>query len=410
MKTYLVGGAVRDTLLNYPVKERDWVVVGASVEYMHRCGFKQVGKDFPVFLHPKTGEEYALARQERKTGNGYAGFSFTANPQVRLEDDLARRDLTINAIAQDEDGSLIDPFNGQADLKSKLLRHVSPAFSEDPVRVLRVARFAARYHHLGFTLAEKTRALMYQMVKNNEVSHLVPERLWQEWQKSLEERDPQIFISTLRSCGALAVILPELDCLFGVPNSPGSHPEIDSGIHTLLTLQAAAALSCDPCIRFAALLHDLGKATTPICEWPKHRNHEEKGVPLVKQLCERLRVPREYTTLALLSCRFHLKIHQLAHLNAEQIMDVLDKTDAFRRPQLFQQLLVVCTADAQGCGSRVAYPQAKLWQSLLHDMQSINVEKIIKSGHSGLAIKQQLRKLRVELIQSLQQSEKKNEK
>lgn len=262
MKTYLVGGAVRDSLLGYPIHERDWVVVGATPEQLLEQGYRQVGRDFPVFLHPSTGEEYALARTERKSAPGYYGFQCRFDPSVSLQDDLLRRDLTINAMAVDAEGELIDPYHGQADLQAKLLRHISPAFAEDPVRILRVARFAARYHHLGFKLAEETRQLMYSMVKKGELAYLVAERVWQEWQRSLQEKNPEIFITILRACGALKIVLPELDCLFGIPNPRHYHPEVDSGVHSLLSLQACVTMTCDPMLRFAALVHDLGKGCT----------------------------------------------------------------------------------------------------------------------------------------------------
>ncbi len=301
MKTYLVGGAVRDRLLGLTPKERDWVVVGANPEDLLKAGYTQVGKDFPVFLHPKTKEEYALARTERKSGRGYHGFKVHADPAVTLEEDLLRRDLTINAMAEDEQGSLIDPYGGRADLQNKVLRHVSPAFVEDPLRILRVARFAARFQHLGFRLADETRQLLCAMTRNGELNTLVPERVWQEWQRSLREKNPEQFILLLRQCGALGVIIPELDKLFGVPNPPEYHPEIDSGIHTLMVLQAASQLSDDPCVRFAALVHDLGKAQTAMHEWPKHHGHDQGGLPTIRQLCKRLRIPTVSSGTGLIS-------------------------------------------------------------------------------------------------------------
>ena len=291
MKTYLVGGAVRDELLGYPYKERDWVVVGATVDEMLAAGFQQVGKDFPVFLHPETKEEYALARTERKTAAGYKGFDVHASPDVTLEEDLVRRDLTINAIAKDEHGEVIDPYHGVGDIEERLLRHVSSAFSEDPVRILRIARFLARYAHLGFSIADETMQLMRTMVDNGEVDALVPERVWQEMHKALTERTPSRFIEVLRECGALARILPELDALFGVPQPEEHHPEIDTGIHTLLVLQQACKLSDDADVRFAALMHDLGKGTTPPSEWPQHIEHEARGADIVVKVCKRLRIP-----------------------------------------------------------------------------------------------------------------------
>jgi len=410
MKVYLVGGAVRDGILGTPVKERDWVVVGATPEQMRQQGYQQVGRDFPVFLHPETREEYALARTERKTAPGYYGFALEAGTQVTLEEDLLRRDLTINAIAMDDQGKLIDPFHGVKDIEAKLLRHVSDAFIEDPVRVLRVARFAARYHHLGFRLAPETRALMYRMVKAGELAHLVPERVWQEWQRSLEEKNPEIFISTLRSCGALAVILPELDRLFGVPNPPRHHPEIDSGVHTLMVLQAAVELSVDPVVRFAAVVHDLGKAKTPMSNWPSHHGHEELGVKPIEALCQRLRIPVEYRHLAVMASRYHLNIHKLSELRADTIVKILEKTDAFRRPQLFDKLLLACEADSQGRGRKIHYEQAEVWRQILADCLAVSVNELIEQGYEGVAIKHELHQRRVASIQQILISRKKNEK
>lgn len=401
MKVYLVGGAVRDQLLNLPIKERDWVVVGASPEQLLHQQFRQVGRDFPVFLHPETGEEYALARTERKSAPGYYGFSCDFSQNVTLEEDLARRDLTINAMAMDENGQLIDPYGGQHDLSHKLLRHVSPAFVEDPVRVLRVARFAARFHHLGFKLADETRSLMYSMVRNGELNHLVAERVWQEWQRSLTEQNPEQFVLTLRSCDALRIILPELHTLFGVPNPYRYHREVDSGVHTLMVLHAAVALTSDPVVRFAALVHDLGKANSPMVNWPSHHGHEERGVPVIESLCTRLRIPNEYRTLATVVSRFHLIIHRLSELRAATIVKTLERIDAFRRPQLFYNMLIACQADAEGCGRRIDYQQGTLWKSLFAECAAINAQQLMAQGYTGAAIKHALhehRIVRVELI------------
>ena len=356
MKTYLVGGAVRDQLLGYPIKERDWVVVGATPEILLAQGFQQVGKDFPVFLHPISREEYALARTERKHAPGYYGFQCNFNPEVSLEEDLARRDLTINAMAMNDDGQLIDPYNGLSDLNKKILRHVSNAFIDDPVRVLRVARFAARYYHLGFRLAKETRFLMYKMVQNGELMHLVAERVWQEWQRSLEEKNPEIFIYTLRSCGALRVILPELDRLFGVPSWRRYHNEIDTGVHTLMALCQAVTLSNDPVVRFASIMHDLGKGVTPMQGWPAQHGHEELGVDVILHLCKRLRVPDKYKQLAILVSRYHLNIHRLETLRSDTIVTILERADAFRRPILFENLLLACEADSKGRGLKGEFP------------------------------------------------------
>ena len=410
MKVYLVGGAVRDQLLGYPVKERDWVVVGSTPKKLLLEGYQQVGRDFPVFLHPKTREEYALARTERKTAPGYYGFTCDFNPQVTLEDDLLRRDLTINAMAMDADGKLIDPYHGQDDLRDKVLRHVSRAFVEDPVRVLRVARFAARYHHLGFTLASETRSLMYAMVKRGELGHLVAERVWQEWQRSLDEKNPEVFINILRSCGALQVVLPEVDDLFGIPNPCHYHPEVDSGIHTLMVLSSAVALSTEPMVRFAAITHDLGKACTPMSAWPSHHEHEELGMAVIESLCQRFRIPVDYRDLALLASRFHLKIHRLFSLRADTIVCILEQTDAFRRRQRFEMLLIVCEADAQGKGRNVDYKQAQQWQYLLDECSTINATSLVEKGYQGEAIKLGLHQQRVTCVERHINAWKKNEK
>lgn len=305
MEIYLVGGYVRDQLLGLETKDRDWVVVGAVPEEMLKQDYRQVGKDFPVFLHPQTNEEYALARTERKTAAGYSGFSFHASADVTLEEDLIRRDLTINAIAQADNGELIDPFNGQADIKARILRHVSPAFIEDPVRILRIARFAARFANLNFTIADETKKLMSEMVSNGEVDALVPERVWQETMRALSENAPARYFEVLRDCGALKKLFPEIDRLWGVPQPEKHHPEIDTGIHTMMVLTQAAILSDDPKVRFAALVHDLGKGTTPESQWPKHIDHESSGVPLVEALCDRYRIPNDYRELAIIVTKYH---------------------------------------------------------------------------------------------------------
>jgi tRNA nucleotidyltransferase (CCA-adding enzyme) len=410
MKVYLVGGAVRDQLLKLPVKERDWVVVGSSPDELIAKGFRQVGRDFPVFLHPETHDEYALARTERKSSPGYYGFSCDFNKNVSLEEDLARRDLTINAIALDEQGLLIDPFQGINDLENKILRHVSPAFIEDPVRVLRVARFAARFHHLGFKLADETRSLMYRMVQSGELSHLVPERVWQELQTSLEEKNPEQFFIILRSCDALRVIFPEIHTLFGIPNPYRYHHEIDSGIHTMLVLQAASALTVDPIVRFAALVHDLGKATSPVQNWPSHHGHEERGVSIIEAFCTRLRIPNEFRNLAVMVSRFHLQIHRLFELRANTIVKIFDQSDAFRRPHLFYTMLIACQADAEGCGQVIDYRQSKLWSYLLAECAKVNAQQIIAEGYTGETIKQILHQRRVACVELILNSWKSHEK
>lgn len=410
MKVYLVGGAVRDQLLNYEVKERDWVVVGATAELMLAKGFQQVGRDFPVFLHPKTREEYALARKERKLGPGYYGFECDINHQITLEQDLQRRDLTINAMAMDEAGHLIDPYHGEQDLKNKTLRHVSDAFIEDPVRVLRVARFAARYHHLGFKLAPETRLLMYKMVIDGELSHLVPERVWQEWEGSLQEKNPEVFIKTLRACGALAVIFPEIDKLFGVPAQPHYHPEIDTGVHTLMALEESVKLSMNPMLRFATITHDLGKAITPMNQWPGHRGHDNAGIAPIDALCQRLRIPVEFRKFALMVSKFHITVHCLLELSAENIVQLLDQSDAFRRPQLFEQLLMVCEADAKGRLITVDYQQRNKWLYILKECLNIPVKALIEQGYQGIAIKEELNKRRVICTELILTSWKTDEK
>lgn len=346
MKVYRVGGAVRDELLGLPVSDRDFVVVGATPEEMVRQGFLPVGKDFPVFLHPVTHEEYALARTERKSGRGYKGFTVYASPEVTLEEDLARRDLTINAMAKDEAGNLIDPFGGRADLERKLLRHVSPAFVEDPVRILRVARFAARFS--DFTVAEETRQLMREMVASGEVDALVPERVWQELSRGLMEAKPSRMFEVLRDCGALARILPEVDRLFGVPQNPKSHPEVDTGVHVMRVVDRAAALNGTLPVRFAALTHDLGKGETPREQWPWHDGHEERGVALVEGLAARLRVPHDCRDLAVLVARWHGDAHRADEADAQALVELLVRVDAFRQPERFRAFLKACEADYQG--------------------------------------------------------------
>jgi tRNA nucleotidyltransferase (CCA-adding enzyme) len=348
MQVYLVGGAVRDGLLGLPVKERDWVVIGATREEMLRANYREVGRDFPVFLHPQTHEEYALARLERKVSPGYRGFAVEFGPEVTLEQDLGRRDLTINAIAQSADGTLLDPYGGRRDLDARVLRHVSPAFVEDPVRVLRVARFAARYAPLGFHVAPETLNLMCAMIERGEVDSLVAERVWQETAKALCEPSAGEFFRVLRSCGALRSVYPEIDALFGVPQPVQWHPEIDTGVHTLMVLDQAALLSSDPKVRFAALVHDLGKGTTPPAEWPSHRGHEQRSVALIESLCARLRVPTEFRDLGIIVARYHGNVHRAFELRPKTILEMLRKADAFRRPERFAQALLACEADSRG--------------------------------------------------------------
>jgi len=403
MKTYLVGGCVRDKLLSRPVKDRDWVVVGADPQQMLDAGYKSVGKDFPVFLHPTTKEEYALARTERKTAPGYAGFSFHAAADVSLEDDLRRRDLTINAIAEDGNGNLIDPYAGQQDLNNRILRHVSPAFAEDPVRVLRIARFAARFAELDFTIADDTLQLMKQMVDSGEVDALVAERVWQETQRALAEDTPQRFFEVLRDCGALARIFPEIDKLYGVPQPKEHHPEIDTGIHTMMVLEQAAKLSKDTRVRYAALTHDLGKGLTPEEEWPQHINHEENGVPLVKAMSDRLKVPKDYRELAMSVARYHLHFHRAAELRAGSILKLIKNLDGFRRPDRFDLFLLACEADARG---RPGYEeremdQPKLLKAAHQAAMSVDTKEIIDAGFEGEAIANELMQRRIKAIKSV---------
>ena len=348
MDIYLVGGAVRDDLLGRTVGERDWVVVGATPAELESRGYQPVGKDFPVFLHPQTREEYALARLERKVAPGYRGFTTEFSPSVTLEEDLARRDLTINAIARDSSGNIIDPFGGREDLEKRVLRHVSPAFVEDPVRILRVARFIARFASLGFTVAPETINLMRRMVESGEADALVPERVWRELARALDESTPRAAIEVLRETGALRVIVPEIDALFGVPQRPEWHPEVDTGEHTLLALQVAASRGASQAVRFAVLVHDLGKALTPRSEWPKHHAHETLGLPAIEALCARLRVPQEHRELGLLASKFHTHVHRGLELRTSTLLELLEHCDAFRRPARFTEFLEACECDARG--------------------------------------------------------------
>lgn len=376
MKVYAVGGAVRDELLGLPVTDRDYVVVGATPEDMIARGFKPVGKDFPVFLHPETREEYALARTERKTAPGYTGFVFHSAPDVTLEQDLARRDLTINAIARASDGTLIDPFHGAGDLEARVLRHVGPAFVEDPVRILRFARFAARFH--DFTVAEETRALMRQMVASGEVDHLVPERMWQELSRGLMEARPSRMLEVLWACGALARIAPEIDRLFGVPQPAAHHPEIDTGVHVLMVIDYAAAQNYPLPVRFAALMHDLGKGDTPTEEWPHHYGHEAKGVEIVEALCARLRASNDCRDLALLAARYHGDIHRAAELRANTLVKLIERCDALRRPERFTQLLQTCACDFHGRPgyAQKPYVAAEIFNRALAAVQSVDAGAI----------------------------------
>ena len=403
MKTYLVGGAVRDQLLNRPVHERDWVVVGATEEQMRALGFRPVGKDFPVFLHPETGEEYALARTERKSGHGYGGFTVYASPEVTLEQDLLRRDLTINAIAESAAGDIIDPYNGRADLEARLLRHVSPAFAEDPLRILRVARFAARYAPLGFSVAPETMTLMRSMVDAGEVEHLVAERVWKEISRALLEPRPDVFIEILRECGALKVLLPEVDCLFGVPQPPLHHPEVDTGDHVLRALRQAPA---ELAVRFAVLTHDLGKGITPESVLPSHRGHETAGLPLVQAVCERLRVPNPVKSLALGVCEYHLHSHKAFELRPQTILKLLRALDALRNPEKFEQFLQSCEADARG---RLGledreYPQTDYLRAARAAAAAVSPKALMDKGFEGAELGKALDRERTAALAELKKS------
>lgn len=403
MKAYIVGGAVRDRLLGLPVQDRDWVVVGATpadVDSMRARGFRPVGQDFPVFLHPETHEEYALARTERKVAAGYKGFEVQASPEVTLEEDLLRRDLTINAMAETEDGILIDPFGGRRDLHDRVLRHVSEAFAEDPVRILRVARFAARFAPLGFAVAPETNALMRRMADAGEVDALVPERVWQELLRALGEVRPSAFFEVLRACGALARLFPEIERLWGVPQPPQHHPEIDTGVHTMMVLESAARLTADMRVRFAALVHDLGKGTTPPEQWPRHIAHEERSVTLVEELCRRYRIPNDYRDLAVLVARYHGQVHRAEELRPETVLHLLESTDAFRRPDRFELFLQACEADSRG---RTGYEDSVFTQGIylrraLQMAQAVDAAALPAEGFSGKALGDELARRRVEAL------------
>lgn len=401
MQIYKVGGAVRDELLGLAIKDNDWVVVGATPGEMIRGGYRPVGSDFPVFLHPLTNEEYALARTERKTAPGYAGFTFHAAPDVTLEQDLQRRDLTINAMARADDGTLIDPYGGRADLEARVLRHVSPAFAEDPVRVLRLARFAARFS--DFTIAPETMALMQQMVANGEVDALVSERVWMELAKGLMEDSPSRMLAVLHECGALARIMPEVDALYGVPQRAEYHPEVDTGIHIELVIDVSARLQAPLPVRFAALTHDLGKATTPTALLPRHHGHETRGVDLLAPLCARLRVPSECRDLAVLAARYHGDIHRAAELRPETVVKLIENADGIRRPDRFMQLLLTCECDARGRTGHAddTYPQAARLTTALAAVRSVDAGAIAKTCSDAAQIQQRVHEARIAAVQAL---------
>ncbi|AZC33811.1 multifunctional CCA addition/repair protein [Pseudomonas chlororaphis] len=400
MQIYKVGGAVRDRLLGKPVTDIDWVVVGATAEEMLAKGFRPVGSDFPVFLHPKSGEEYALARTERKSGRGYGGFTFHASPEVTLEEDLIRRDLTINAMAEDDHGVLTDPYHGQQDLENRLLRHVSPAFAEDPLRVLRIARFAARYAGLGFQVAPDTLELMRQLSESGELEDLTPERSWKEISRALMEDHPQVFIQVLRDCGALKVLLPEVDALFGVPQPAAHHPEIDSGVHTLSVLEQAALHKQPLSVRWACLLHDLGKGLTPQSEWPQHIAHEHKGLKLIKQVNERFKAPRDCQELALLVGQYHTHGHRALELKPSTLAELLQSFDVYRRPQRFEEFITACEMDARGrLGlEERAYPQADYLRGAAIAVRTVAVQPLLEQGFKGPELGEALKRERLKAL------------
>ena len=382
MEIYLVGGAVRDSLLDLPVRDKDWVVVGSNARLMKEQGYLQVGKGFPVFLHPETKQEYALARTERKVGVGYLGFEFDASEFVTLEQDLLRRDLTINAIAESSDGQIIDPYDGRQDIKDKVLRHVSPAFAEDPLRVLRVAKFAARFARLGFTVAPETQKLMNDIVQSGEIDTLVRERVWQEIEQAMGGPAPDMFIRVLRNCGALKLILPEVDRLFGVPQPVKYHPEVDTGLHILLCLQQAAKLTDDPMVRYAALVHDVGKGVTDKAKWPSHYAHETLGLPLQANISKRLHVPNEFSKLAALVCEHHTKLHRIKELHPAKLLKLIEALDGFRRPERVQKFLLVCEADAKGRTGLEErdYPQSTYLTTILNELSQLDLGALLKQA------------------------------
>jgi len=403
MQIYLVGGAVRDALLNIKIKDKDWVVVGSTPAELINLGYSQVGADFPVFLHPKTKEEHALARTERKSGSGYQGFICDFNPDITLEEDLLRRDLTINAMAQNNDGSLVDPYNGQQDIKEKKLRHVSEAFAEDPLRVLRVARFAARFAHLGFTIADETLTLMQDIAASGELNHLTPERVWQETERALGESQPWVYFQVLRDCHALEIIFPELDRLFGVPQPEKHHPEIDCGIHTLMVLEQASRLSDDICIRWASLLHDLGKGLTRDELLPSHHGHEQTGEALVIELNQRLKTPNDFKDLSRLVCVYHTHVHRAFELKPQTLLKFFNKIDLWRKPERLQQILIACKADSRGRTGfeDVEYAQVEYITKIANACLEISAKKFVEEGKHGKAIGEAMAAERLKVIKLL---------
>ena len=416
MKVYLVGGAVRDQLLGLPVKDRDWIVVGSDPATLLSLGYQQVGKDFPVFLNPKTKEEYALARTERKSSAGYTGFICDFSPTITLEQDLIRRDLTINAMAQSEDGEIIDPYGGKQDLENRILRHISRAFSEDPLRVLRVARFAARYHYLGFKIASETLSLMAELAQSEELQHLTAERVWLETEKALNEKNPEIYFETLHKTGALKVLFPEIDALYGVPNPVKHHPEVDSFIHTMLVLKQSVNLTENnpilnkSAVRFATICHDLGKALTPQNILSHHYGHEQAGIKPTRTLCKRLKVPSYFQELAELTCEFHTHIHKAFELRAETVITLFNRFDVWRKPQRFQEFLQVCLADTRGRTGfeNKDYPQINYINQLLQAANEVDVQQIIADGFEKQEIRNELTKRRILAIKQTKANYPKN--
>jgi tRNA nucleotidyltransferase (CCA-adding enzyme) len=406
MQVYLVGGAVRDERLGLPVKERDWCVVGATPQELLDDGYKQVGKDFPVFLHPETGEEYALARTERKTAAGYHGFAFDTSASVTIEEDLSRRDLTINALAMDMNGELIDPFGGMQDLEKRLIRHVSDAFVEDPVRILRAAKFAARFADLGFRIAPETRDLMRQMVADGEADALVPDRVWKETESALAGPNPRLYFEALRSCGALRVVFPEVDRLFGVPQPAKWHPEIDTGLHTMMVLEQAETLSEDLEVRFAALVHDLGKGNTNPAELPSHPGHEQRGRKLIRKMAERLPVPRACRDLGTIVAEYHTHCHRAFELRDDTVVRILEKADAFRRPQRFEHFLIACEADARGRTGfeNRDYPQAAHLRSAFVAASAVDAASIANDSAED-QIADAIRRARVNAVRQVRKKD-----
>lgn len=403
MQTYLVGGAVRDRMLGLEVTERDWVVVGATPADMRKLGYRPVGKSFPVYLHPKSKEEYALARIEQKTGDGYHGFSFDVSKRVTLEQDLRRRDLTVNAIAEDEHGHIIDPYNGQEDIRRKILRHVSPAFGEDPLRVLRVARFAARFHKLGFVVADETMEMMRHMVDAGELEHLVGDRVWTEIQQALNGPAPKVFFEVLRACSALAVILPEVDMLYGVPQPKKYHPEIDTGIHTMLALEQATRISKNPAVRFATLVHDIGKGLTPKNEWPHHHGHDARGAKLLQKMRQRLPVPKYYLQLATMVCEYHTLCHRALTLKSDTILRLLNHLGARHRKDVLRDFLHACEADARGRTglSQLPYPNAAYLQACAEALSSVTVHQQQHAGLSNTQVRELYHKENLKAISAV---------